>query len=125
MIGSNNLSTDSELNRIEGFRRGHLGTEAYPDGVKDTAGKRFCGVVSVDCLLVDDRSLLFANDATVNTNSFKLALSSSTNRGPLPLFSICHCKRLFRSLISSLVYSDDCAATLSLYEASGWNTDAT
>jgi hypothetical protein len=54
-------------------------------------------------LICEERSTLFVKEASVNTSSFRVFLSSSTNLRPLVGLSICYCKRLFSNSISVAV----------------------
>ena len=72
----------------------------------------------------EDKSLLFANDASVKARRRSDVLSRVTNRNPLAEFSICYRIRLFRFIISFFVGSTVWTATERSYTASGWYTDA-
>jgi hypothetical protein len=54
-------------------------------------------------LIYKERSTLFVKEASINTSSFKVFLSSSTNLRLLIRLSICYCKRLFSNSISVVV----------------------
>ena len=52
-------------------------------------------------LICEDRFLLLAKEAFVNTRSYKVLISSLMNFKPLFVFSICQLNRLLRLFISS------------------------
>jgi hypothetical protein len=54
-------------------------------------------------LIYKERSTLFIKEASMNTNSFRVFLSSSINLRLLIRLSICYCKRLFSNSISVVV----------------------
>jgi hypothetical protein len=58
---------------------------------------------AITYLICEKRSLLLANDTSVNTSNCRVLASSLTNLSPLSEFSICYAKRLFRVFASSLV----------------------
>ena len=74
--------------------------------------------------ICDERSLLFANEASVKTSSLSLLLSSGTNFRPLARLSICYYSRLFRSLILLSLGLITYAANERLKDDSGWQTNA-
>jgi len=61
-------------------------------------------------LICNKKSLLLAKAALVKISSYKVFLSSYTNRKPLNKLSICYYRRLFSARISSKPYLVDWAA---------------
>ena len=53
--------------------------------------------------IYDERSLLLANDVSINTSSCRVLVSNLMNLSPLSKFSIYHANHLFRVFILSLV----------------------
>jgi hypothetical protein len=74
--------------------------------------------------ICDERSLLLANEASVNTSSYRVLTSNLTNLSPLSGFLICQSRRLFRALASFSAGLITWAAKNKSNEASGWQTEA-
>jgi hypothetical protein len=69
--------------------------------------------------ICDNRSLLFANEESVNTTSCSSFVFSLTNFSPLIICSICYPNRLFKAFASSSVGLITWAAKERSNDASG------